>query len=193
MAINKRNEELATIHSEIVRLRKEMVEISKEIHHSEVDDYRFIDEHGGIISLNDLFGEHDELILIHNMGKKCPYCTLWADGLMGSYQYLISRASVALVSPDKYDEMKMFKDSRNWKFQCVSASETTFTADMGFSFINEKGVESFMPGFSTFYKKEGKIFRNSMDFFGPGDFYAPIWHMFDMLKYSDKAWRPNFN
>ena len=33
--------------------------------------------------LSDLFGDADDLILIHNMGKGCPYCTLWADGFNG--------------------------------------------------------------------------------------------------------------
>ena len=49
-------------------------------------------------SLMDLFGEKDKLLLIHNMGQGCRYCTLWADGFNGFVQHIESTISVALVS-----------------------------------------------------------------------------------------------
>jgi predicted dithiol-disulfide oxidoreductase (DUF899 family) len=53
----------------------------------EVRNYTFttID---GETSLLDMFGGKDRLLLIHNMGQGCRYCTLWADGFNGFLPHL---------------------------------------------------------------------------------------------------------
>jgi hypothetical protein len=48
----------------------------------------------------------------------------------------------------------------------------------------------YTPGFTTFLKKEDKIYRVACDLFGPGDLFSPIWPMMDMLHHSDKEWHP---
>ena len=48
-----------------------------------VGDYSFVAKTGESVSLLELFGDKDELIVIHNMGKSCSHCSLWADGFMG--------------------------------------------------------------------------------------------------------------
>ena len=47
-----------------------------------VEDVVFESEVGPV-RLSELFGEHDDLVIIHNMGASCRYCTLWADGFSG--------------------------------------------------------------------------------------------------------------
>lgn len=177
-------------YEEIAVLRKQQIEISKSHGLEEVQNYSFTNTEGIVVSLLDLFGSHDELILIHNMGKNCPYCTLWADGFIGMYRHITTRCAFALVSPNTYQEVAAFSASRNWTFPCLSANENTFSIDMGFQTISAEGKSSFMPGFTTFLKKEGKIFRVACDTFGPGDFYSPIWYFMEMLHYADKPWRP---
>jgi predicted dithiol-disulfide oxidoreductase (DUF899 family) len=54
----------------------------------------------GEVSLLDMFGVRDKLLLIHNMGQGCRYCTLWADGFNGFLPHLESIMSVVLVSKD---------------------------------------------------------------------------------------------
>ncbi len=88
--------------------------------------------------------------------------------------------------------MRTFAKDRNWQFPYYSSSENTFTYDMGFSKVNTEGKISYYPGFTTFLKKEDKIYRVACDTFGPGDFFSPIWPMLDML-HSDKEWHPKFN
>jgi hypothetical protein len=63
---------------------------------------------------------------------------------------------------------------------------------MGFSLQTEDGKTRYTPGFTSFLKKDNKIFRVACDLFGPGDFYSPIWHMMDMLYYEEKVWSPKF-
>ena len=45
-----------------------------------VPDYTFDTDHG-TTTLTDLFGGRDTLLVIHNMGQGCRYCTLWGDGI----------------------------------------------------------------------------------------------------------------
>ena len=50
------------------------------------------------VRLSELFGDKENLILIHNMGRSCSSCTMWADGVNGVYDHLASRAAFALPS-----------------------------------------------------------------------------------------------
>ena len=46
-----------------------------------VIDYDLVDSENQKIKLSQLFGTKKDLILVHNMGKSCPYCTMWAEGV----------------------------------------------------------------------------------------------------------------
>jgi predicted dithiol-disulfide oxidoreductase (DUF899 family) len=177
-------------YDEIAILRKEQVALSKSEGLREVENYIFKGKDGQSVSLLDLFQHHDELIVIHNMGKSCPYCTLWADGLSSSTPHLLNRCGFALVSPNDYQTMAEFASNRDWKFPYYSGAETSFISDMGFSLQTEDGKTRYTPGFTTFLKRENKIYRVACDLFGPGDFYSPIWPMMDMLHHADKEWHP---
>jgi|LakMenE18May11ns_1017448.scaffolds.fasta_scaffold9593243_2 predicted dithiol-disulfide oxidoreductase (DUF899 family) len=180
-------------YDELTALRKEQVALSKSEGLKEVENYSFRDKDGGLITLFDMFQHHDELIVVHNMGKSCPYCTLWADGLSSSTPHIQNRCGFALVSPNDYQTMSEFAANRDWKFPYYSGAETNFISDMGFSFQTEDGKTRYTPGYTTFVKKEDKIYRVACDLFGPGDFYSPIWPMMDMLHNSDKEWHPRVN
>jgi predicted dithiol-disulfide oxidoreductase (DUF899 family) len=179
-------------YNEIAALRKEQIAISKSEGLKEVENYSIRDKEGNTVSLSDIFLHHDELIVIHNMGKSCVYCTLWADGLSSSTPHFLDRCGFALVSPNDYQTMAAFASSRDWKFPYYSGAETSFITDMGFSLQTEDGKTRYTPGFTSFLKKDNKIFRVACDLFGPGDFYSPIWHMMDMLYYEEKVWSPKF-
>ena len=64
-----------------------------------VPDYTFQTQDGEA-TLRDLFGDRDQLLVIHNMGEGCRYCTLWADGFNGLLPHLESAVAVVLVSKD---------------------------------------------------------------------------------------------
>lgn len=180
-------------YHEIAELRKQQIAIAKSEGLREVENYLFMDKDGNEVSLSQLFGDKDELILIHNMGKSCPYCTLWADGLSSSTPHILNRCAFALISPNDWQTMRDFAATRNWMFSCLSAFDTTFIGDMGYSVISEDGKTRYIPGYTTFVKKDARTYRVASDLFGPGDFYSPIWGMLEMLYHSDREWHPKFN
>lgn len=188
------NSDFNSIEKEIcAQEEKVQAEIKKlnELHHrrkpEEVQDYTFRNSNGEV-KLSSLFKDKDELILIHNMGKQCPYCTLWADGFNGYYNQLVSRAPFVVVSNDSAEQQNEFASSRNWKFPMVSARETSFAKDMGFYSEEEKMV---WPGVSMFKKdSSGKIYRTTKAGFGPGDLFSSIWHLFELLPKGVNEWHP---
>jgi len=142
----------------------------------------------GPVSLSSLFEEKTDLIVIHNMGKGCRYCTLWADGFNGVRRHLADRAGFVVCSPDSVATQKSFAASRGWAFPMVSGHGSTFIEDMGF-----RGEKSWMPGLSTFHRLPGGgIERVARAFFGPYDPFCGVWHMIALLADGEKEWAPKY-
>jgi predicted dithiol-disulfide oxidoreductase (DUF899 family) len=178
---------LATLHGQIVGIRKQMHKIRSEIEPQIVSDYPF-DSARGKVKLSELFGAKSELFVVHNMGKNCPYCTLWADGYNGVYEHLADRAAFVVSSPDAPAIQSEFAKSRGWRFPMVSHQGTDFAADMGY-----RGPEGgYMPGVSVFQKKGDRILRVSESPFGPGDDFCALWHFFDLLPAGPGEWHPKY-
>jgi predicted dithiol-disulfide oxidoreductase (DUF899 family) len=181
-AVLKRAErDLRKARRQVIKLRRSQ---PKEL----VRDYAFKDHAGKTVSLAQLFGAKKELILVHNMGSHCRYCTLWADGFTGLVPHLENRAAFAVESADAPASQKKFYQSRAWNFKMVSSAGTDFKRDMGFT--DTQGDPS--AGVSVFEKKNGKIYRTSQDGFGPGDDYCSAWHFFDLLPGGSKGWEPQY-
>jgi len=180
--IQKLEQELLEKKKEIARLKHGLPEMA-------VRDYEFKSWDGKVTSLSDMFGVGDELLLIHNMGKSCPYCTLWADGINGQLQHLENRVPVVVISPDPPDIQKQFATGRGWRFAMHSCHESSFARDMGFQ--EESGA--YWPGVSTYRKNtDGKIFRKARAVFGPGDDFCHVWHFLDLLPRGANGWEPKF-
>jgi len=180
--------EVAAVEEQIEKLRERLIQLRREAGAQTVKDYTFKDRDGQPVTLSSLFGDKDDLIIIHNMGKGCRYCTLWADGFIGVHQHFENRAGFALVSPDEPSVMKAFAEGRGWTFTTLSNHGGTFTADVGF----EKDGK-YSPGFSTFHRDaDGTIQRVGYAYFGPGDDFCALWHMFDLLKDGANGWEPQY-
>ncbi len=124
----------------------------------------------GPVRLSELFGDRDQLILIHDMGFACPYCTMWADGFNGLLPQIDERAAFALASPDAVEQPKKGAAKRGWQFRMVSTRGSSFSKDMGFG---DEG--SPMPGVSTFVRApDGAISRYAAASFGPGDKFCSV-------------------
>lgn len=174
----KRLEEL---EREIAARHEERRTLLKSISGERVQDYELKNRDGAVTRLSEMFGDKKELMLVHNMGRSCPYCTLWADGFNGVAGHLDNRVAFALVSPNPPDVQKKFAESRGWTFTMYSSEGSSFTRDMGYE-IDHEGQPYQLPGVSVFTKDaEGNITRTAHDFFGPGDPYAGIWHLFELL------------
>jgi predicted dithiol-disulfide oxidoreductase (DUF899 family) len=184
--LEKRIEELG---NEIIAKKQEFYELKRQLPRFEVPDYELLTPDGKGVHLSDLFGEKNELILIHNMGKKCPYCTLWADGFNGVFHHLESRAAFVVATPDPPEVIKAFAEIRGWKFRLVSTQPSSLKKDLGFEL--EDG--SYYPGISTFVKDEKGVIRHvAKAYLGPGDDFCSVWYMFDMLAVQNEEWEPKF-
>ena len=75
-----------------------------------------------------------DLFVIHNMGRSCAHCTLWADGFNGIYPHIADRAAFVIASPDPPDVQRreLFAGAPSWRFPMVSHRETSFAVDMGY-------------------------------------------------------------
>lgn len=169
---------LKKLEDDIAASRKKMVKLLSKAGSRDVEDYELKDTSGNPVKLSEMFGDKENLILIHNMGRSCSYCTLWADGFSGVNYFIEKKAAFALTSPDAPEVQKEFAASRGWKLKTYSTDGSSFTKDMGYQ--DDKGY--YWPGVSVFHKeKDGSIRRVAKDFFGPGDFYSSPFHLFDLL------------
>lgn len=174
-------EEIAAKYNEIKALRAASDPVK-------LKDYTFLNLQGNPTKLSSLFNGKDELMIIQNMGKKCPYCTLWADGFNGVYHHLENRIPFAVVSPDSWEQARDFALDRNWRFNLLSAGDTDFKKDT--EYLSE--AHGTMPGVVILKKRGDEIFMVSRDYFGPGDPYCGVWHLYDLIPEGANSWAPKF-
>ena len=167
---------LSDYRRQIAVIREKMRETLAAVEPQPVQDYELANN-AGAVRLSELFGDHEDLILIHNMGVTCSYCTLWADGYNGIHPHVVTRAGFAVSSPDRPTVQRKFAESRGWRFPMVSHAGSTFAADMGY--VSAKG--GWMPGVSVFRREGTNILRVSDTGFSPGDDFCTLWHFFDLL------------
>ncbi len=181
------SDEIIEIEKQLFELTTKLNELRKTNSGDEVRNYTFSTLDGDV-TLLDMFGNNDRLLVIHNMGQGCRYCTLWADGFNGFLPHLESVMSVVLVSKDSPNVQRTFANSRDWRFRLASHG--------GGEYIQEQTVmagEGNMPG-AVVYEREGScITRKNASVFGPGDLYCSIWNLLGMAGLSDTDWTPQYN
>ena len=166
---------LAAVRREIAALRGQMRALQQRIEPEEVEDYRFATV-DGTARLSELFAGREHLFVIHNMGRLCPHCTMWADGINGVLAHLEARAAFVVSSPDEPHTQEALKAARGWRFRMVSHRGSSFAVDMGYR--NENAC---LPGVSAFRWIGNQILRVSDTGFQPGDDFCVVWHFLDML------------
>jgi predicted dithiol-disulfide oxidoreductase (DUF899 family) len=184
------NAEIEQIEKQIQELKEQRSAARRRATPQPVKGYRFRRPDGTAVTLSELFGDKPDLIVVHNMGRACPYCTVWADGIQSLADHLQNRTAFALVSPDEPGVIKEFANSRGWRLPAVSGGGTTFAHDMGF----EPEPKKYWPGVSGFRKNaEGSIVRTGKANFGPGDDFCPLWNLFDLLEGGAGNWEPKYS
>lgn len=141
------------------------------------DDYTFLNAENQPVKLSELFGDHSTLLVVHNMGRHCSYCTAWTDGYSGIYDLLKEKTSFVVSSPDAPRVQMEVKTKRDWVFPMVSLGESSFALDLGFQ------VEGgYHPGVSVFIRDEAGLIKRTWSApFGPSDHYGIVWHTLDLL------------
>ena len=180
------SEKLATYRRDMAALREKMRALQNEAEPQEVENYRFAAADGPV-RLSELFGGKEHLFVIHNMGRSCPACTMWADGFNGVLPHLENRAAFVVSSPDNPETQRAFAASRGWRFRMVWHQDTSFAADMGY-----RDEQGWLPGVSVFRRDGERIYRISDTSFSPGDDFCTVYHFFDLLPEGAAGWRPNF-
>ena len=182
------SDKIESLEKEMMETKKELATLRAQQPHALIQDYAFLNQSNETIHLSDLFGEKAELIMPFNMGKKCSYCTLWADGYNGLVNHLEDRAAFVVVSPDSPEVQQEFASSRNWAFTMVSSQNMDFYKEM--DMLGEGGT---WPGVVTYIKNEnGEIFQYAKSFFGPGDNFCAMWDFNDLLPFQDETWVPKY-
>jgi len=181
------SEDIRAIEQEIFELTQKLNTLRKAQPLEPVQNYIFQTQQGET-SLLDLFDQKDKLLVIHNMGQGCRYCTLWADGFNGFVSHLESAMSLVLVSKDPPDLQRKFANDRGWKFKLASHG--------GGTYIQEQTVtpgENNSPG-AVLYERHGdEIFRKNSCEFGPGDLYCSMWGLLGLAGMGEEDWTPQFN
>ena len=185
--------EIAATQEELGMAQQKLAELRRQLPPEPVKDYELASVEGPV-RLSEMFGDKDDLILVHNMGAGCPYCTMWADEFNGVLQHLQSRAAFVVVSPNNPRVQQNLARKRGWQFPMYSAEGTGFIKDMGFQQEGEDYMSGYQPGVSVFHRNgDGTIVRISKDSFGPGDLYCGVWHLFDLLPGGPGDWGPRFD
>jgi predicted dithiol-disulfide oxidoreductase (DUF899 family) len=182
------DDEIIALTDQIEALKRRLSEARRRRPPEPVADYTLQESRGGPVRLSDLFGNRNDLLVVHNMGRGCVYCTLWADGFNGLLDHLQDRTAFVVATPDDPATQQQFAASRNWRFRMVSTAGSQFSEDMGFEVDGAP-----MPGVSAFQRTaDGAILRTGFDSFGPDDDYSPPWRLFDLLASGRGEWEPRY-
>ncbi|MFO0934271.1 MAG: DUF899 family protein [Planctomycetota bacterium] len=174
----------------VFRAKAALDKVRRKVEPLELPDYELTRPDGKPLRLSDAFGGKPDLWVVHNMGARCPMCTMWADGFSGLADHLQDRAGFLLTSPDAPKALKAFAKARGWRFPVASTAGTTFARHLGF----EDAEGHPWPGVSAFTKTaDGRILRVGRAEFGPGDDYCSIFPLMGLLAGGQADWWPKLS
>ena len=179
--------QIQTIENQIAKLTAELRALQAAAPPEEVPDYEFQTLEGKV-SLLDLFGSNDTLLVIHNMGQGCNHCTLWADGINPFVRHLESRLALVLVSKDAPEVQRRFANDRGWRMRMASHGGGTYMRDH-----TACGEHKNYPGVACYQRKGDKVFKKNTSIFGPGDLYCSIYHLLGLAGIDLGDWDPKFS
>jgi predicted dithiol-disulfide oxidoreductase (DUF899 family) len=120
-------------------------------------DYHFVAEDGRQVSLADLFGEHDTLVVYSYMfgpqrAAPCPMCTSYMGGLDHKIADIRQRVGIAFTARSSIDRLIEAKAARGWADLPVYSDESgDYTRDYVSS--NDGDV----PAYNVFMRRDGTI------------------------------------
>jgi predicted dithiol-disulfide oxidoreductase (DUF899 family) len=120
-------------------------------------DYRFVAEDGSDVSLADLFGAHETLIIYSYMfgpqrEAPCPMCTSFMGGLDHKIADIRQRVAVAFTARSPIQRLKDAKASRGWSDLPVYSDERgDYTRD----YVSADDADT--PAYNVFSRRDGVI------------------------------------
>jgi predicted dithiol-disulfide oxidoreductase (DUF899 family) len=180
-------DDIRALELEIHELGQKLHQMRRETPRETVPDYP-LQTMEGTTSLRELFGEREKLLVIHNMGQGCRYCTLWADGINAFLPHLESTLAVVLVSGDDPLVQRRLGNDRGWRFRMASHG--------GGDYIRQQSTQPGQdntPGAVCYGLQDDKIMRLGSSSFGPGDPYCAMWPLLSLAGIGLAEWTPQFN
>ena len=183
-----------------MRRGDELARMRRELPWEKVDKpYSFTGPRGKI-SLLELFGKHDQLIVYHFMfspedSEGCKHCSFWADNFQGVVVHLAHRdAAFTAISRAPLAKIEAFKRRMGWSFPWVSSQGTDFNYDFQASFTPEQANgEAYYnykmqevgftdrEGISIFYRDKQTIFHTYSCYARGIEAVNGAYHFIDML------------
>ena len=93
--------EIERLQKLIMESKDQLAELRRAEPRKAVKDYTFAVA-DGTVKLSELFCGKRDLIVVHNMGATCPYCTMWADGFNGLRHHIGNRAAFVVRRPTSH-------------------------------------------------------------------------------------------
>ena len=161
--------ELKKIEQNLLKNIRELATLRRQAYGGEIIDCQ-VETPQGLKNLYQLFTK-DRMIVIHNMGIHCKFCTAYADGI-NAISKEFQNCDIVLLSTTELPELLKFQEKRKWSFHCYRIVDNIFSQAVGL-FRKDIGV---MPGIISLYlTNEKKIIVESISDFEPGDYFSPIW------------------
>ncbi len=181
------NSDIIELEQKIYGLTVELNKLKQNAERQPVPNYAFATMDGEV-TLLDLFAGRDKLLMIHNMGQGCRYCTVWGDGISPFLPHLESAVSVVMVSKDAPDVQRRFANSRGWRFRMASHG--------GGDYIKEQtsmaGQENY-PGVVGYERDGDTVYRTNASAFGPGDLFCSMWNLLGTVGLDESSFTPQYN
>jgi len=160
------------------------------------------DTETGHKSLDQLFGEHSQLVVYHFMfgpdwQQPCKSCSFWADNFDRIVVHLAARdVTMVAVSRAPLERLTAFKRRMGWNFEWVSSHDSDFNYDFDVSFSNDTRENSApyynyrtggfpadeAPGVSVFAKDDdGKVYHTYSTYARGLDMMNTAYHYLDLV------------
>ena len=119
--------------------------------------YRFVAENGAEVTLADLFGDHDTLVVYSYMfgpqrEAPCPMCTSFMGGLDHKITDIRQRVAIAFTARSPIERLTAAKASRGWTdLPVYSDTSGDYTRD----YVSAEDAD--MPAYNVFTRRDGVI------------------------------------
>ena len=120
-------------------------------------EYRFVAESGDDVTLADLFGDHDTLIVYSYMfgperDAPCPMCTSLMGGLDHKIADIRQRVAIAFTARSPIERLVEAKAARGWRdLPVYSDGDGDFTRD----YVSADDAD--IPAYNVFTRRNGEI------------------------------------
>ncbi|KJZ71505.1 hypothetical protein HIM_09093 [Hirsutella minnesotensis 3608] len=166
--------------------------------------YTFRSLGGEVVTLADLFDGKDQLIVYHfmfapNDDQGCYGCSHTADALPDVRHLRLKNTNLVCVSRAPPDKLRPFRVRNGWTWPWFSSQDSDFNYDFGATVdearlpaelnFRSKGETQALgkswytgdvPGFSIFFRNDGRVFHTYSTFARGGDKVIPTLQLLDM-------------